>query len=291
MWSPLLPTQLIVAVLLAVGCLMAFTAEAATPVDATFAERRLRQVIEKEALLFARLEDNQTLPAVERQRLLTELARNYESILADSPDYVYAYILYGKMLRRIGEYERANYMFVKANDLNPRIAVVKQQIGNFLAEKAEFGPALAYYMAAVELEPETAIYHYCVGELLHEFREEFLTEGGLDRQTLDRNLLEAFSKAAALEPENRSFATRLAEAHLDVESPDYPQALALWDALLASTSDPLEADLIRLQIAALHLKMSNFEEAGQLAALVTRESLTDERERLLDQITAQKQGQ
>ena len=55
--------------------------------------------------------------------------------LLDNPDDINALLLFGKFLRKTGLHENAISIFLKADQINPNIAVIKQELGNFLVEK------------------------------------------------------------------------------------------------------------------------------------------------------------
>ncbi|MEM8549194.1 MAG: hypothetical protein AAGF10_00235 [Verrucomicrobiota bacterium] len=141
----------------------------------TLADSRLTEIYLQEQALFEELEkDALQLDEAEYQRRLRSIATLYEGFLLDNEDYAYGYLMYGKFLRRAGQPRAANNAFMKANMIDPNIAVAKQQIGNFLAEEGEYGLALPYYLAAIELEPDVALYRYQLGELLHRYRRFFI---------------------------------------------------------------------------------------------------------------------
>lgn len=245
----------------------------------------LEAILERQETLFARLEAQpNSYPQGEIERQFTTIAREYEALIVDDDDNTYLYLLYGKFLRRIGETERANVMFVKANDLDPEIAVAKQQIGNYLAENGHYAHALAYFLAAIELEPRTAIYHYQVGELLHIGRNTLLSEGAFTTETLDNQMLEAFRQAAAIEPSNRRYQLRYAEAFFDVDAPQWPVALDLWQALTRDAPTKQAADAARLQQARVALKMGRQAQAEMLLKKAVEPELEAARSQLQQQL-------
>jgi len=257
-------------------------------VEATLADARLHRLQQDvEDFLLRVAERPDSFEPGEQSRTVDQFVRRFENLLAADPDYVYTFILYGKFLRRIGELDRANEVFVAANEIDPNIAVVKQQIGNYLAEQGDFVLALRYLMAAVELEPKVAVYHYQIGLLLDHFRDPLLEKTELTQSTLERNLLDAFRQAVVLAPQNRQFRVRYAEAFFDVDRPDWFQALRQWDKLAEAPESDVQAQLIALQRARVLVELDRHDDARAALARVDRPSLASLKAELLARIAAE----
>ena len=145
------------------------------------------------------------------------LTQEYESIIAESPEDLMPYLLYGKFLNRIGQQEHAVRMFLKADEIDRGVAVVKQQIGNYLAEMGKFEEALGFFIQAILLSPETALYHYQMAELLSVYKESFIEERVYFRDVLEYEMMKSFSQAVQLDPKNQDFKMRYAESIYDLE--------------------------------------------------------------------------
>ncbi|WP_309398799.1 hypothetical protein [Cerasicoccus maritimus] len=258
--------------------------EFGAPRGETLSDRRLRDIYDNQQSLYQRLSaEGAELRDPEYDRLIKEVLTQYQSYLLDFPDNVYGVILYGKMLRDIGQREQANIAFLRANRLDPNIAVVKQQIGNYLAEEGEPSVALAYYISAAELEPNEPVYAYQIGELLHTYRAELIERDALEPALLDQQMLDAFAKAHELDSNNRQLNQRYAESYFDVEAPDWPKARALWRKLEVSSTDPAERDWIRLQEARVLINMQHYAEARQILSQIQTPGLEDAKDMLLQQ--------
>ncbi|NQY32472.1 MAG: hypothetical protein HRT56_04810, partial [Coraliomargarita sp.] len=167
-----------------------------------FATERLLTIATKEEKIYQKLaEDPEFYSNDDLERRVRELAQSYHTYLSDHPDDPETYVLYGKLLRRMGRSNEAFTAFLKADELDPKIAVVKQQIGNYLAEGGKAKAALLYYQQAVELEPTVALYHFGLGELLLNFGQEYIDTGIYTRDAIDREMLKCFKSAARLAPE------------------------------------------------------------------------------------------
>ena len=247
--------------------------------------QRLYKIIQQEQKIYQQLETNpDAYTAEELEHKLGEIILAYNNYLSENPDDVSALILYGKLLRRTGENERAFKVFLKADALDPGIAVVKQQIGNHLVETGNGKAALTFYLNAVELESEVPEYNYALGEILHTFRDEFTKDKLLTRDSLDREMLKAFQTAARLAPENFDLQMRLGEAYYDLATPDWRTALLHWEKLRKATPDhnALRCQILDLHRARVLNKLGRNEEARTLATGITQPGLQASRQEILE---------
>jgi tetratricopeptide (TPR) repeat protein len=250
-----------------------------------FASKRLLAIAEKEAKIYQKIaEDPEFYSEDDLDRRVNELVQSYRAYLADQPDDASAYILYGKLLRRLNEYDQAFTAFLKADELNPRIAVVKQQIGNHLAEQGKGKAALTFYLSAIELEPKTAIYHFALGQLIYDFRTEFISENIFTQDALEREMLKAFRTAANLEPDNFDYQMRLGEAYYDLSSPDWRNALLHWKQVRKLAHGSLQNEILDLHQARVLGKLGRADEAQKMLKQVTTPALQKSKQQVLDEI-------
>ncbi|HEY5550438.1 MAG TPA: hypothetical protein VIK52_01015 [Opitutaceae bacterium] len=248
----------------------------------TLAERQLKRVVERERVLFKATADNPM--GIDRdnvQMQLQEVVQDYERIIRDNSEFVPAYVAYGLLLSRVGERKRAVEIFLKANRLDPAIAVVKNQLGNYCAEEGEFREAMEYYLSAITLEPNEPLYHYQLGTLLHEYRNQLVGSGRLDTPTVKRQSAAAFKRAAELAPDSIPYAYRQAESYYDIEDPDWSVALAAWRKLRERVVPGIEQQTIDLHIANILIKQERFADARAILSGVTDPSLAENRQTLV----------
>jgi len=249
------------------------------------ADKRLAEIAVKEEKIYKKIaQDPEFYSADDLERHVTDLIGAYSAYLLDHPKDVNALILYGKLLRRVERFDEAFNTFLKADELDPNIAVVKQQIGTHLAEAGKPKAALPFYLRAVELEPETAVYHFALGQLLHGFRGEFIEEGIFTRDALEREMLKAFKQATALEPEAFDLKMRLGEAYYDLSSPDWKSALLHWNKMRKETDNELQAEILDLHRARVMGKLGRTEQAIKLARNVQTASLQKSKQQVLEEI-------
>ena len=100
--------------------------------DSFLADRKLLKIIRHEEQFFSQNQNFVNDPK-ELSRKAQDLVSLYESYLAENPNDTNALILFGKFLNKVGQ-KSCDGFFLKADTINPKLAVVKQQIGNFLVE-------------------------------------------------------------------------------------------------------------------------------------------------------------
>ncbi|MGJ8640994.1 MAG: tetratricopeptide repeat protein [Opitutaceae bacterium] len=253
--------------------------------QSNFATDRLLKITQREESIYKKIaEDPEFYTESDLQRRIEELVQSYRTYLTDNPNDVDALILYGKLLRRVDQTNQAFTAFLKADELDPEIAVVKQQIGTHLAEQGKGKAALTFYLAAVELEPETALYHFSLGQLLYQFRDEFLEEGIFTRDAIDRETVKAFRTAVKLEPENFDFQMRLGEAYYDQSSPDWKSAHLHWNQLRKTLEGGLRGEIVDLHRARVLGKLGRIEEAKEICLTIQLPNLQFSRQRVIDEI-------
>jgi tetratricopeptide (TPR) repeat protein len=251
----------------------------------TMAERSLKRIVERQKELFAEaVRQGDQLDEGAFQARLQALARDYEFLLRNNPKFAAGYAAYGYMLSKVDMRKEAVAMLLKANQLDPEIPLVKNQLGNFLAEEGRPLLAAPYFLAAIKLEPEEPLYHYQLGTLLAEARDEFLESGEWTRASLDEAMHHAFKRAAELAPDRFEFAYRFAESFYDLERPDWEGALKAWSELEERAPSAIERQTMRLHAANILIKTGRRDHAKALLATVDEVALQGQKQRLVAQL-------
>ncbi len=288
MTSSVRALTLLAALLLLPACATQKLAEpssGARPAVSIF-ERKLTDIAADSERQFALMEAGQ-ISQDDFERRILDLASRYDELIHDNPNHLDLLILYGKFLRRVYQNDKANVMFAHADRIDDNVAVVKQQLGNYLAEQGQYAEALAYYLRAAELEPAEAIYHFGIGELLATFRDEFAKEIVFTNEVLDRQILVAFKRAAELDPKNKDICFRLGEAYYDLHNPLWSEALAYWEGVAAKAGlTPFERDVVRLHRARVLCELGRRREALALLRDEVAPVLAATRTRLMGRIAA-----
>jgi tetratricopeptide (TPR) repeat protein len=258
--------------------------EPPVPAEATAA---LKTLVERQRELLAEVAKKTTQAEIEDLRSqFQELMFNYDDYLKKYPGVAAGYVSYALLLRQpvVDQRKLAAAMLLKANAIDPNLPLVKNQLGNYLAEEGRPLDALNYYLAAVQLAPAEPLYHYQIGVLLTEGREEFLKSGAWTRATLDQGMQDAFEQATALAPGNVAYAYRYGESFYDLERPEWSAALVFWRALESKVTNPVEKETIRLHQANVLLNQQKFAEVLAVLETVTEPVLQAQKQKLVAQL-------
>lgn len=253
----------------------------------TLAERTLKRIAERQKEIFAEAaKQGEHLDESSVKQKLQTLVHDYELLLRNNPKYAEGYAAYGILLSKVDMRKEAAAMLLKANQLDPDIAIVKNQIGNLLAEDGKPLEAAPYFLAAIKLEPNEPVYHYQLGTLLAEARDAFLGANSVHwtRASLDAAMHNAFKRATELAPDRFEFAYRFAESFYDLEKPDWDAALKAWSALEDRAPTAIERQTMRLHAANICLKLGKAAHARALLATVDEPKLQGQKARLLPQL-------
>lgn len=272
---------------MAAGLLAAFSlcAAEAPPRAETLAERTLKDILARQRDILARADkEGDNLDLARLRGELQSVIHSYDVLIQKSPDFAPAYVTYGLLLGQVGMTREAVGILLKANKLDAEIPIVKNEIARFLAEDGKVVEALPWLTAAIDLAPQEPLYHYHLGRLLTEGRDEFIKTGQFTRPALDKAMLEAFARAAELAPTNFAYAYRSAEAYYDLEVPQWDTALTRWSALETRAQPGIEQQTIRLQAINVLIKMGRREHARAILITVTEEVLQGQKQTLLDSL-------
>jgi len=258
---------------------------AAGPATAeTLAEKNLKEIVARQRGIFARAEaEKDHLDEAWLRGELQSVINSYDILIQKSPDFAAAYVAYGLLLGQVGMTREAVGMLLKANKLDAEIPLVKNELARFLAEDGKVADALPWLMAAIELAPTEPLYHYHLGKLLTEGRDDLIATGQFTRPALDKAMLDAFRRGAELAPDNFAYAYRYAEAFYDLEKPQWDEALKQWSALELRAKPGVEQQTIRLHAANVLLKLARPDHARALLITVTEPVLQKQKQTLLDE--------
>jgi tetratricopeptide (TPR) repeat protein len=251
------------------------------------AERNLRRIVERQKALFAdAAKQGEKLDESNFKQQVQEVTHDYELLLRNNPSFAAGYAAYGYLLGKIEMRKEATAMLLKANQLDPDLALVKNQLGNLLAEEGKPVQAAPYFIAAIKLEPNEPLYHYQLGTVLAEARDDFIKVGEWTRASLDNAMHHAFQRAAELAPDRFEFAYRYAESFYDMEKPDWDAALKMWSTLEEKAPTAIERQTMRLHAANICIKLGKLAHARALLDTVDDPKLQGQKERLLPQLAA-----
>jgi tetratricopeptide (TPR) repeat protein len=251
----------------------------------TMAERSLREIVTRQKNVMARAEaEKDHLDEAWLRGELQSIISSYDILIQKSPEFAAGFAAYGVLLAQVGMTRESVGMLMKANALDGEIPLVKNEIARLLAEDGKIPEALPWLTAAVDLDPQEPLYHYHLGKLLTEGRDDLIATGQFTRESLDKAMLAAFQRAATLAPENFGYAYRAAEAYYDLAEPKWDEALAAWSALETRAKPGIEQQTIRLHAANVLIKQGKIDHAKVLLATVTEAALQKQKQTLLDEL-------
>lgn len=252
--------------------------------DETMAQHTLRGILDRQKALMAETAQGDEKLDKETLRLqLQQLVHEYELLIKANPDYADAYADYGYLLWKLDLPHEAMQQLLKADRLDPNIPMVKNELGNALAEDGKTIEALNYFKAAADLNPKEPLYHYQIGTLLYAAREDFIGRGGYTRAQWDEEMHGEFRKAAELAPDQIAFTYRYAESFADLTAPPWDEAYAYWGSLLPKASGAVGRDTILLQQANIRLKQGRVDDAKSLVDQVKAPELEKQKQKLVAQ--------
>ncbi|MEN9842073.1 MAG: hypothetical protein RL376_1873 [Verrucomicrobiota bacterium] len=216
------------------------------------AVQALRELVaaQKAVLAEARKADDPDVLEDQRPRL-QKVVDGYEDLLKLHPDFAAVWASYGLLLcdPLLDERRAALAVLLKANQLDPELPVVKNQIGVLLAEQGRAVDAFNYFLAASDLAPKEPLYHFQIGLVLDEARDAFLKTRAWKRADLDKSMINAFTRAVELAPGRVDFAYRAAEAYYDLAEPRWEDAYRAWTRLEEQLEGRIETQTVRLHRA------------------------------------------
>ena len=235
-----------------------------TNTKTTLAEEQLLSIVKKHEALLGQYEENPAkFEKLEWSTRVESVINAYKAFNNDNPDDVFGYVLHGKFLREIGRYEEAYKLFLRANKLDPNIAIVKQQIGNYLAEDARYKEAYPYFVSAVKLDPQKAVYQWQLGRFLIYYGKQLVTEKVINPKEYDQYLGTSLAEAVRLAPENRTYKNLYAESFYDLHKPNWNKALQVWTSLLGPEVSDSQTQAIQLHRARALAKLNRKSEASR----------------------------
>lgn len=258
-----------------------------TATGENMAERTLKKIVERQRDIFAEAaKQGDKVDEGNLRQQLQSITHEYELLIRNNPQFAAGYAAYGYLLCKVDMPQEATAMLMRANQLDPDIPLVKNQLGNVLAENGKPLQAAPYYLAAIKLEPNEPLYHYQLGTLLSEARNQFLNaeSGAWTRASLDGAMHEAFRRAAELAPDRLEFTYRYAKSFYDLEKPNWEEALKVWSKVEEKALTPAARQLARLQAANVCLKAGKAAHAQALLDTVSDPSLQEEKQKLVAQL-------
>ena len=216
------------------------------------------------------------------QAKVDSVKKEYRGFLKDNPHHVKAMIAYGSFLCDIQEEEEGVKWWIKAQDLDPKNAAVRNNLANHYSHEGDPKRALEEYEAAIALQPSEPTFYFNMGNAMYLFRKETSEMKKWTEDEVFEHSLEAFRKARDLEPNNYDYAYAFAETFYGVKSPHWERALDAWDFCLKLNITPLQRDQIYTHLARINIRLGKIKKARNYLEQVKSEQWQDLRQRLSD---------
>lgn len=218
----------------------------------------------------------------EVQSKIESVKKAYREFLKADPQHVRAMIAYGSFLSDIQEEPEGLQWWLRAKELDPKNAAVRNNLANYYGHRGEPKRAIEEYEAAIQLQPNEPMYHHNLGNILYLFRRDAAAlKDGTEAEMLERALA-CFRKARELEPNNYDYAVGYAETFYGMKSPNWQRALEAWEYCLKLDLTPLQRDQVYTHLARVHIRLGNTAKAKEQLAQVKSEQFQDVRQRLTD---------
>ena len=217
---------------------------------------------------------------------LQSIVDGYEALISAAPNYVAAFISYGMMLHRVGERIPSNAMLIRADQIDPYHAIVKNQLGNYQAEEGNYPEAMGFYQMAIDLRPDEPLYHYQLGNLLFSYKNFFIDDKLFLPEGIDLEIQNRFRKAAMLAPAHLPYRLRYAQSFFDIARPNWEAALEEWQQLVNFVESPEEKQMMQLYMAKTRFEMGHHTAAQKIIKGIDEPSLEHSKDILLKQINA-----
>lgn len=268
--------------LLTLFCALAITFPTWAHADNTVAEKKLKELVARQKTIFADAEKaGNDLDEENLRSQLQQLCNEYDTLLRLNPRDVPLLVSYAMLLGKVDNRKDSIALLLRANAIDKNLPLVKNQLGNYLAEEGKPVEAMNYYLSAIQLEPKEPLYHYQLGTLLIEARDDFLRTGQWTRAQLDKAMQDAFEKAMECAPDDWRYAYRYGLSFYDLELAEWEAALQFWQAFEQKLKPGVEQQTCRLHQAKVRLAQKHYDEARILLATVNEPILAKQKEKLV----------
>jgi chromosome segregation ATPase len=282
-------------------------------------DRLLLGIIEQQETVVSQYKANPPkIGEEEYQKAITEIIQRYEEYIKAYKEDVLGHILYGKLLNDVGRYDHAYDIFLMADKINNKIAVVKESLGLHLARKAKYQESIAYFFEAIELKPrnprinfglaetlgnkgdvkqaqfyfkqairlkpDNGDYYFSYGEFVATNKDELIRQEVFDVRSWEQEVLSSFYEARSLSNEKFYYGKRYARALMEVESLDWSTIYTEWKNLEERAVKEFDKQEAQYYQALSLYRLNDFSKAKNILDEVRSPSLWEMKKELMDDI-------
>jgi len=220
------------------------------------------------------------------QARLEPIRKSYQEFLSQHPDHAQAHLAYGCFLNERQDETGARSEWEKALELDPQNAAIYNNLAGSYSEGGPAKKAFDYFNKAIELKPTEAAYYHNFGTTLYVLRKSGMTYYGIGEQQVFAKVIELYSNAVRLDPQNLNFAADLAQTYYSIKPLPFDAALGAWTNALRSAGSESEREGVYIHLARIKMLAGNLVEARALLNLVTNETEALPKANLLRAINA-----
>ena len=234
------------------------------------------------ALAPAKNADDQETRHGRLQELYRQLARKY-------PGEAAAQKAAGDYFARDNQPAAALPFWERAAQIDPHDGDTADRLGGAYLRLARTRDAYGQFQNAVAAQPNVASYHSDLANVLYLFRRDLVSPplpGLPDEQAALTLALAQFRRAAELAPEDVRLAQAYAETFYVFARPDWTQALAAWESVLALSGE--NGDFPNSHLARISLRLGRPEAAAAYLARMHDPAFEGLKAKLLQQADQQR---
>ena len=249
------------------------TAPTPPPWQGELAAARTLQV----SLLLAPAQD-----AAAQEARRARLLKLYGDLATKYPDAAPVQKAAGDDASQLVSLEAAVPYWQRAQVLDPEDPEVADSLGSAYLRAGQVREAEQEYQRAIQGRPDFSAYHTELANVLYLFRKQLVSPPDLpDEQAVLRLALEHFRRAAELSPRDLSLATAYAETFYIFGKPDWTQALAAWQNVLALSG--ANQDFPNGHLARISLRLQRKADAKAYLAAIQDPAFNVMKNKLLQQ--------
>jgi tetratricopeptide (TPR) repeat protein len=188
-----------------------------------------------------------------------------------NPKHFKGHMAYGSFLGDIGREDDGAQEYLKAREIDPKDPAPWNNLANYYGHVSPVTNAFACYEKAIELNPKEPIYFQNFATTVYLFRRDATNFYRISEQQVFDKAMGLYRKALALDPEDFSLASDLAQTYYGIQPPRAKDAFQAWNDAMKIARDDMEREGVRIHLARWHRTVGDVEAAKRELSLVTNQ--------------------
>ena len=210
--------------------------------------------------------------------------RGYEEFVSRYPRNARGHLAYGNFLNARDDERGAQREWEKALELDPKNAVLYNNLAGRYGESGPVDKAFEYFGKAIELSPNESQYYHNFADVLYVMRRHATAYYHLDEQGVYGRCLVMYSNALRLDPQNYSYARDLAQTYYSLKPIPLDPALQAWTNALSIARQPDDCQDVYVHLARVKMLAGQYDAARAQLSLVTNQACAQAKANLLKTI-------